>query len=249
MISNDLIQTTFTYFEKHYKESFVVKPSLPILYFGNLDLYKNSKLKIVTVGKNPSDNEFKIHKEDKFSFCRFPVWNPEINNLKETLNDYFERKPLFQWFSCFEPILNALNCSFFSDRNYENAALHTDICSPLATDPTWGKLTKGQQSILYPGGVNIWRQLINELQPDILLISVQRAIFSDIISSEGKILLTFNRKKDGELRKKEYKVFSHECISNLGKRMKVVYGRAANKPFDTISNEQKKQIGEALCPK
>ena len=71
MISNKLIEKTFEYFDNFKNKDVVVAPSLPILNFGNLDAYANSELKVVTVGKNPSDNEFRFNKSDSFSFIRF----------------------------------------------------------------------------------------------------------------------------------------------------------------------------------
>jgi hypothetical protein len=37
---------------------YVVTPSMPILYFGNLPAYRSSPLRVVTVGLNPSRLEF-----------------------------------------------------------------------------------------------------------------------------------------------------------------------------------------------
>ena len=115
MISDKLLGRTFDYFDKHYNDDYVVKPSLPILYFGDLVAYEKSPLRVVTVGKNPSDNEFRSNKNDGFSFFRFKNWNPNQKNLQETLNRYFFDAPLHQWFSSFEPILNGLNCSYYEN--------------------------------------------------------------------------------------------------------------------------------------
>lgn len=59
-----MIEKTLEYFDTHKNNELVVKPSLPILYFGNLDAYRKSELKVITVGKNPSDNEFRLNKDD-----------------------------------------------------------------------------------------------------------------------------------------------------------------------------------------
>ena len=128
MISQSIIDKTLQYFDKYSRENFVVEPSLPILYFGDLMDYEKSNLKVLTVGKNPSDNEFKLQKNDDFSYCRFAKWNPETKNLMESLNPYFDDKPLKQWFSSFEPILNGMDSSFYKGK-FQNRVLHTDICS------------------------------------------------------------------------------------------------------------------------
>lgn len=247
MISDKLINKTLVYFKKFENEDIVVSPSLPILYFGNLNEYEDSKFKVLTVGKNPSDNEFRLNKKEMFSFIRFPQWNKERENLKEALNSYFEEKPLKQWFSSFEPILNGMSCSYYNGV-HDNIALHTDICSPLATTPTWSKLTNEQKNLLYEEGIEIWKELIEELQPDLMLISVPQNLFQKIVITSGKELISFDIKKDGELRKKVYRVDYHAYKLNNGKNVKVVFGLAANKPFDTITQEQKNKIGE-ICLK
>lgn len=245
MINQNLINKTKEYFKTYSGKEFVVNPSLPILYFGDLDAYENSPIKVITVGKNPSDNEFKLKKNDSYSFCRFVKWDKDRLNLIESLNPYFEDKPLKQWFSSFEPMLNGLSCSYYK-RKYENRALHTDICSPLATNPTWSRLSNNQRNELYPEGVKIWKELIEELKPDIMFVSVPSNLFKEVINTRGKEIISFDLKKDGTNRKKRYKVYLHEHVLVDGKKVKVIFGQAANKPFDTISQEQKIKIGN-IC--
>jgi hypothetical protein len=50
------------------RRDFVVDPAIPILFFGNSNRYFKSPLRVITVGKNPSNEEFP--KDDPFS--RFP---------------------------------------------------------------------------------------------------------------------------------------------------------------------------------
>ena len=145
MISQNLIDKAYDYYNTYKNHESVVNPSLPILYFGNLDAYLESEIKILTVGKNPSDNEFRIKKTDPYSFCRFPNWSGDKKNLLSVLNEYFEDEPLKQWFSSLEPILNGMNCSYYKNNSLRNTAIHTDVCSPLATNPTWSKLSKDQK--------------------------------------------------------------------------------------------------------
>jgi hypothetical protein len=246
MISHQLIEKTLGYFESHKRERVVVSPSLPILYFGNLELYKKSALKVVTVGKNPSDNEFRLNKNEPYSFVRFPEWNEKSRNLLSALNPYFENEPL-TWFSCFEPILNGLSASYYKGE-FNHIALHTDICSPLATNPTWSKLPYETQLILFKDGLEIWKELIEELQPDIMLVSIPQALFQSVFDFSGKDLIVFENKKNGAPRKKPYVVKTLEFGLITGKVVKIVFGQAANIPFGLISNEQKKLIGE-LCHK
>ena len=46
---NNLIKKTIIHFNQFKNRKWVVKPSIPILFFGNLENYKNSKLKIIHV--------------------------------------------------------------------------------------------------------------------------------------------------------------------------------------------------------
>ncbi|MFC3193208.1 hypothetical protein ACFODZ_03025 [Marinicella sediminis] len=245
MISNELIQETMAYFHLHKSNRFVVSPSLPILFFGDIDAYSRSSLKIVTVGKNPSDNEFKINKDDPYSFCRFPDWSNSIESLTNCLKSYFKNKPLKQWFSCYEPILNGAESSYY-DGAFKNRAIHTDLCSPLATDPTWSKLTDIERDTLFSSGSNIWIKLIEDLQPDLILVSIPRQLFEKFFSGEANLLESFKFKEDGTARKKPYDVISKKYKFNSGKTATAVWGMPSNKPFDQISNRIRRIVGERL---
>lgn len=247
-LSKEIINKTLNYFDDFKIEECVVKPSFPILYFGDLNAYFQSEKKIITVGKNPSDNEFRNKKDEPFSFFRFPKWNKEERNLVESLNDYFETQPLKKWFDSFEPILEGFQASYYRNKS-KNIALHTDICSPLATNPTWSKLSRAKQTELSLQGFEIWKDLINELEPDILLISIPRKLLEQICKKEEKkIIGTFYNKKNGEERNKPYLIEEYSYLLNNEKKVKVLFGAAANTPFGTISTEQKKQINK-LCQK
>lgn len=241
MLSKKLVDQTLDYFNRYVSNNFVVKPSLPILYFGDLNGYQNSQLKVVTVGKNPSRNEFRLNNADPYSFIRFPLWQPWANNLEQALNGYFHHKPLNNWFSSFEPILNGMNCSYYYGTNI---AIHTDICSPIATDPTWSLLSKDNQAILFKEGFKIWQCLIEELQPDVMLISIPRLLFNIINDDGGKELITFTHKQNGDIRRNPYLVTKHNFQLKTRHKVDVIFGQAANKPFDTISNTQKKELGK-----
>ena len=243
MISTDLLQKTILYFNKFKNLDIVINPSIPILYFGDLRKYRESKLQVITVGKNPSDNEFRLNKKDAYSFVRFPNWNDKNQNLIDVLNEYFISTPLNSWFSCYEPILNGMSTSYYPQKNV-NVALHTDICSPLATSPTWSKLSKENQELLFKEGILIWKELIEELQPDVMFVSIPRNLFASVFTDKKKQLISFNEKKDGSPRKIIYKVEETEYLLKNGKKVNVIFGQAANKPFDTISEKQKINIGK-----
>jgi len=243
MINKNLLEKTILYYEKLKHFDFVVTPSLPILYFGDLKKYMASNLRIITVGKNPSDNEFRLNKKEKYSFVRFPNWNNNHEKLTDVLSEYFECNPLKNWFSCYEPILNGISASYYS-KNGIHTAIHTDICSPLATAPTWSKLSNEKKQLLFQEGHLIWIDLIEELQPDLILVSIPRELFNSIFKNKTNLFLSFKEKKDGTPRKKTYTVEETEYFFKNGKKARVIFGQAANKPFDTISENQKINLGK-----
>lgn len=115
-----------------------VTPSIPILFFGDLHAYLSSTVRVLTVGLNPSLREFPADSP----LQRFPlaegVTVGEPDRYLDTLSAYFQTDPYWGWFSAFEPLLNGLEASYYNGR--PSTALHTDICSPVATDPTWSSL-------------------------------------------------------------------------------------------------------------
>jgi hypothetical protein len=56
-----LIEDAWRIYRRFEDNGVVVKPSLPILFFGNSDEYFASPIKIITVGLNPSRVEFPQH--------------------------------------------------------------------------------------------------------------------------------------------------------------------------------------------
>ncbi len=108
------------------------------------------------------------------------------------------------------------------------------------------ELKKIEQEKLFTEGHQIWLELLEELQPDYILVSIPIALFSKVVKTEGKKIISFKEKKDGSPRKKNYEVSLHKFQLKSGKTTNVIFGSAANKPFDTITNEQKKEIGKEV---
>lgn len=146
-------------------------PLLPIHWFGDRPAYETSPMRVVTVGLNPSDREFRANdaKEISTSF-RFPDYDGTEKGLMLALNNYFKRNPYNAWFKgSFGAVLQGFEASFYEGA--KNTAIHTDICSPWATIPTWSKLPKVARQELENEGHGLWKQLILELQPDVILFS------------------------------------------------------------------------------
>ena len=83
-----------------------VSPSVPILFFGNLHAYFSSRMRVLTVGLNPSLHEFPADSP----FRRFPLTEDitvsEPDRYLDALAAYFRTDPYRGWFSAFEPLLN-----------------------------------------------------------------------------------------------------------------------------------------------
>ena len=223
----------------------LVRPSAPILFFGDSRRYERSPLKAVTVGLNPSRAEFPP--DDPFR--RFPaareiappLLDGSLDAYRGALDEYFRIDPYRAWFKpSFELLLRGLGSSFFDGA--ENAALHTDLCSPLATDPTWSRLDDGEQAALIHDGSELWHDLLEYLQPDAVLISVKRAHLTKIrfpVVAEPRPIYTVERKRPYVIELSRRKLDS-------GKEPFFVFGKAAQKPFGLISSAAKRAAGEVI---
>lgn len=103
-----------------------------------------------------------------------------------------------RWFSSFEALLGGLYASYYP--RAENTALHTDLCSPLATDPKWSRLGSKTTKILMDQGVPLWHRLVEVLAPDVVLISVARKHLQRIGFETGEPL-EIARLEDGRKRR------------------------------------------------
>ena len=155
-----------------------VSSAIPILFFGDLSAYLTSSTRVLTVGLNPSSCEFPA----KYSFHRFPlaegISSIDQDRYIQALSAYFCNCPYRKWFNAFEPMLRGMEVSYYEGQ--PSTALHTDICSPVATDPTWSCLDSEQQKALKSDGGPLWHNLLRELRPQIVCLSIARQHLSRI---------------------------------------------------------------------
>jgi hypothetical protein len=216
-----------------------------VLYFGDRHAYESSPRKVITVGLNSSHQEFPSDEP----FRRFPDANGgDPDRHLGSLDSYFQTKPYTKWFNqAFEPLLNGLDCSYYDGQPNDgqpNIALHTDLCTPLPTNPTWSKLGPEVQTELQAEGGELWHDLVRLLRPDLLIVSVREEYLDLIqfpITQPWRVIYTVQREK-----KKPYEVRA-SCVATDGqKRARVVFGPAAQQPFGTISRDTKREIGELI---
>lgn len=233
------------------KQKVITLPSIPILYFGNHDQYQKSNPKVITVGLNPSNKEFPI--ESRFS--RFPdsehldtskiLSENDIFTYLTSLNNYFNRNPN-NWFDSYDPVSNGMNTSYYMNKAGNNV-LHTNFCSPFATDLAWSKLKTSIQYTLSREGRKFWHKLVEILEPDIVLFSsarkyVERVMFK---KSRWETYARVTKKKDGSPRAKPYNIEVAE-IQIGDKKTYLVFGQIIQLPFGTLSNDIKIQLGQEL---
>ena len=72
-------------------------------------------------------------------------------------------------------MLNGAGSSYYG--GFETSTpLHTDICSPVATDPKWTDLDKSTQEALQKDGVPLWHLLLKAIRPDVVVLSFQECL-------------------------------------------------------------------------
>ena len=220
-----------------------VSPSLPILFFGNLHAYYSSRMRILTVGLNPSLHEFPVDSP----FRRFPlargVTVSEPGCYLEALSAYFRTDPYRGWFSTFEPLLNGVEASYYEGQ--PSTVLHTDICSPVATDPTWSGLDPAVRKALEKDGGPLWHSLLKALRPQIVILSVARRHLSRIrfkVLSGWRVVHVFERTQAGAPRKQPVMVSARWCEIS-GEPSLLVFVPAAQKPLGRLGSVQKREAG------
>jgi hypothetical protein len=242
-----LYERAIAHYQDYRVNRWVVPNSIPIVYFGNLEGYRDSALKIVTVGLNPSGVEFD---EDRFGLEVKTSLLPDT--LERALCNYFRDNPYTDWFDrAFETILQPLGASYYEKiypgrtprrwtwKPQQNVALHTDICSPLATAPTWSRLPKEAGKVkeeLWAWGFPFWKDLIAALRPDIVLMSVGRPCLTKLGTLAWR---QFNPLGAATKPKQEMQ------IARFG-NTHIVWGVANVRPFLNLSYEERPAAAQTI---
>jgi hypothetical protein len=223
----------------------VSRPSAPVLFFGDLDGYRRSALRVITVGVNPSGEEFPA----AAPWSRFPgsdvssaaATREQIDQYLGSLNNYFDGPdPYRRWFDrSYEPVLNGLGGSYY--RNDTFTALHTDVCTPLPTTPTWRFLSQAEQRALIVDGVPLWHRLVDELAPDVILASVSGRHFQRIQLehlSHPEVIYTVEQKRP-------FEVIVRRVLCGR-KSSLLLWAPASTTPFQPISHDHKRAVGATI---
>lgn len=222
----------------------VVEPSMPVLYFGNSVAYAASPLRVITVGLNPSGIEFPAAPGP---WVRFPkAASGENQHYLDALDAYFTTSPYRAWFNSYEPLLQGLGASYYPGA--ASTALHTDIATPVATDPTWSKLTKAHpQSVERLGalGTPLWHDLVVALRPDVIVLSVaekwlDELAFEKVEDWHAPFEVATSKGTPFPLLTGRLRITSDHVAT-------AVWGRAAQTPLGVLSKPLKRATGERLA--
>ena len=223
-----------------------VSPSVPVLFFGDADAYDRSPLRVVTVGLNPSLEEFPAGDP----FCRFPlaasIAAEDHAGYLDAMSAYFRTSPYWTWFRHLDPLLEGMGAGYRPGR--PSTALHTDICSPVATDPTWSNLDDGDRLLLQADGVPLWHGLMEALQPHIVVLATARRHMSDIafepVDDEWRVLHVVDTKVEGDPREPPYRVQARRYAVG-GTEALFVLCPAMRSPLP-IGTAQKQELGAII---
>ena len=223
-----------------------VHPAMPILFFGDFEAYDASPVRMVTVGSNPSHQEF----PEGSPFRRFPgcagVTAADGGRYLQGLCSYFRADPYRRWFRLYDVALGGARASYYPGQ--PSTALHTDFGSPVATNPTWSELREPERRALQERGGVLWRRLLEILKPQIVLLSVAGKDREYIGShfpalNDWRRIHAFRRKKNGEPRKRPYPIDAR-WYAITGEPSLFVYGAKGLTPFQLLTDEQKRRVGE-----
>lgn len=137
-----------------------------------------------------------------------------------------------------------------ADRLLRNGiAVHTDICTPVATNQTWSQI-KSYQLGAFKGGFELWEDLVEELAPEIVIFSVGSNHLGRRLTNRPvpnwPVICTVTHKGDGKAFRSS-PFYVHSARLTIGKHLtRAVWGNCHNVPFGSVSHVDKHRIGEAI---
>ena len=147
------------------------------------------------------------------------------------LNEYFDVNPYNEWFKAsFSSVLKEFDASHYSGS--ANTALHTDIGSPFATNPTWSGLSDGVREDLEEKGSTAWHELVKILKPNVILFSASPSFEKKYFFNQSTRWQKHDAGSKRPLLKSEFEI-SPEITST------VLFQVQGRKPFLQTKKEQK----------
>ena len=244
ILSENLLKEALIEFNSKRELDCVIQRSLPVLFFGDLKSYLKNDFKVVTAAINPSDMEFKMEKKQKWhsTKIRFEDFDGSYESLEVACSNYFKVKP-YEWFGKnknkhldigFKPILNSMGYCYYPNKGNLKPVLHTDLCSPLATNKKWKDVSPKDKNQLIETGFPLWKRLINEIKPNLIIMSMAK-----------EHIYRLNPKSKRSIYVKDDKYTVDFYSINLdGFKTNLIWGSAQNRPFQPFKN--KSEIGELI---
>ena len=230
---------------------FVIKNIIPVPYFGDLLAYLASPLRVITVALNPSNIEFVNGQRARFDL-NHGISGPA--GLEYELSNYFKVNPYKRWFTAFENVLSGLDASYGGLQaigSYTSTAVHVDMCSPIATRPTWSYLTAAQKSVLAQKGRLIFDEIIEALKPEIIIASVGWNNIKDWNPEYANgpfwpSCISYDETKDGKKMRSVLRVQTQKMKTAGGHNYLFTNASAANIPYGRFSDNRKIAAGAML---
>jgi len=123
------------------------------------------------------------------------------------------------------------------------------LCSPVATDPTWSRLSEADRRLLAHDGRPLWHELLVALRPNVVVLSVAKSHLEHIAFETlgpWQLIHSFDRKRDGTLRSYAYEVLG--CWHLVGDEPALfVFCPASQTPLGSISDSQKRELGAIVA--
>ena len=263
VLSKELLNEAMDHYNEMKSLGFIVPNSLPILFFGDIEKYAKQEFKVITAALNPSDAEFTLDKDLKrhrnlnkinnydlsirnYSMFRFKDFDGSIESAYKAQRDYFKNFPYEHWFGKssggdkgFQPVLNGMGYCYYEDKN-KNIAIHTDVCSPLATCPTWGGLNDNQISKIQSKGIELWIKTVKELKPDLILYSGNdKHLFG--IKREYDVFSIYTKSKDrfGNPMKRKFELKKMEASFDDFKTTIIIGRNLQGTPYGMLGRDGK----------
>jgi len=231
--------------------------SMPILYFGNLEAYRRSAKRIITVAVNPSFAEFPT--DDPW--VRFPngrrFWThpPTVSAdraaYRNELDNYFEVAPSGWFKRGFEAALAGFDASYWGTAT--NRVLHTDLLTPIATKEQYSNREMEQHHAnLEKVGVPLWHSLIDLLEPHIAVISLNRKYLKTVAGTtlgSWVPIPGFKDKKWGAAGR-DYDMEHQVMKLDSGWKMDVLYcPQWQESPLSSLTNGEKAKLASCCAGK
>ena len=138
-------------------QAYIPAESAPVLWFGDLERYLRSPVKVLTLGVNPGPKTF----PEQDPWVKFPDIRGDrsLGAMTSACKAY----PMDSWFSYWEPLIKPMGAAL--KQPADSQALHLDL-TPLMTRPVFSEVPEEVRERLRHNGIKILVKLLKVLEPD-----------------------------------------------------------------------------------